>query len=164
MTPTITMKFALADAVYAAYKRGWNGEMRQRSKRPSARLTFGRRRRPYTVGGQTWDALLARDLIKPDGTLTAEGVKVGEEEFTRRNDGRSANRAAEEERGKEQQEAQALQDKVNRAKHLFRGLKVTSGDGRGRNVSDRISTNGYSGNLWIDDLLSIGEGIEKLRR
>jgi hypothetical protein len=163
-----TQRVALADAVFIAYEAGWSGSARQRSKRPAMRLKIGGFRargvRKMGVSGPTWDALLTKGLIAADGTLTKAGVEVGVEDFKERNGDKHPGVLAEENAGKRMSARRDKEEKVARAKRLLRGLKISEKRQGSIRLADHINENGLSLNaLWLDDLIALGEGIQKLR-
>jgi hypothetical protein len=172
--------YALSLAVYGAYRAGWNGEIRKRSTRPflkpSERFFRDRSdsgammRGPRTRGGgflvspQTFQSLVTKGFVDGGtGKLTMPGIIAGEERYEK-DHGRTAEQGASAHMLEDQAKEQAIQDKITRAKHLFRGLKVSRKVGGSRKVSDSIGRNGLPNNFfWLDDLISVGEEIEKLR-
>jgi hypothetical protein len=141
--------------------------MRQRSKRPAMRLKTGMRARGIRkmgVSGSTWDALRAKGLMTVDGVLTKAGVEVGVEDFKERNEGKHPGDLAEEKAGKRLAEHREKQEKVQRAKHLLRGLKLASKRGGSIKLADHINENGLDlRDLWLDDLIALGVCIENVR-
>ena len=160
-----TQRIALADAVFVAYVGGWTGSMRQTSKTPQVRLgSYRRQRRALAVTGPTWDSLLTKNLIDVDGFLGKEAVEVGVQEYKDRHDGKHPGDVAREQAEAKVIKRQEEEAKVKRAKHLLRGLKLSTKRNNKILLADHITKNGLDMNsLWLDDLVSIGEGIEKLR-
>lgn len=179
-TPSPNQGYALSLAVYRAYRSGWNGDFRRRSTRPflkpserfvreqsgSGAMVRGSRHQGggFLVTPQTFQSLVAKGLVQGGtGALTKEGIIAGEERYEKDN-GRTANQGSDAHMLEAQAKEQAIQDKIDRAKHLFRGFTVTRKVGGSKKVSDSIGRNGLPNNFfWLDDLISVGEEIEKLR-
>jgi hypothetical protein len=71
---------------------------------------------------------------------------------------------AEEKAGKRLAEHREKQEKVQRAKHLLRGLKLASKRGGSIKLADHINENGLDlRDLWLDDLIALGVCIENVR-
>jgi hypothetical protein len=172
--------YALSLAVYGAYRAGWNGDVRKRSTRPylkpserffrdrsdSGAMMRGPRVRGggFLISPQTFQSLVAKGLVDGGtGKLTKKGILAGEERYEK-DHGRTAEQGADAHMLEDQAKEQAVQDKIARAKHLFRGFKVTRKVDGSKKVSDAIARNGLPNNyFWLDDLIAVGEEIEKLR-
>lgn len=176
---TPNQAYALSLAVYAAYRAGWNGDIRKRSTRPSLRpgqRWFKERgggqmmpgpnysKAGYLITHQTFQALVSKRFVDgANGRLTMEGIVVAEEKFEDLH-GRTAEQAANAHMLEAQEKEQQIQDKIARAKHLFRGFKISRSFSGSKKIADQITRNGLPPNLFfLDDLITFGEEIEKLR-
>lgn len=166
--PTLTQESVLANAVYSAYKKGWNGKLGSEHSPMLAAGGFG-----YVgVPRGTREAAYRRDLVDRvlkspqsvsyDWPLTETGVKVGDAYYEKKH-GRTAKMAARELVNQENDRRKTHRDRKKRAKHLFRGLsrERTSRGGK-RSMASAIDESGEV-RLNLDDLLALGEDIEKLR-
>jgi hypothetical protein len=159
---TDTQAQCLADSVRIAYRAGWRGNLRSKT---APQLAWGAR--------PTAKALLAKGLVSlRDGyslrraKLTKLGVAVGEAEFKERYGVTSKEQADADAKAK-QKEDQERQDRIDRVKHLFRGLSLASTagyHGKKKTMAAHIDyQGGGSIRMDLDDLLVLGEQIEKLR-
>jgi hypothetical protein len=164
--PSSSQAHLLAEAVLIAYKAGWKGSMRENA-RPSL---------PGWATLPTISSLRSKGLVEPaeDGKrrggykkLTIHGVAAGEATY-KATYGISAEDQAEKNAKERQKVEQDAQDRKDRVKHLFRGLHVDrqasySAKGKkGRSIAAHIDRSS-SIQMNIDDLLVLGEEIEKLR-
>lgn len=162
---TRTQAKALADAVKAAYDAGWEGSLRKASSRPSLRTYRSGISEPTRLAMEAkglieWTEKPARCFV-----LTAAGVAIGKEFYEERH-GVSAETAAEGARRKKQAEEQVRVEKHRKAQRLFRGLNTAERRGaKSKSMSSRIKAAGPVNEvrLNMDDLIALGEGIEKLR-
>lgn len=162
---TRTQAKALADAVKAAYDAGWEGSLRKTASRPSLRsyrsgITEPTRLAMEAKGLIEWTEKPVRCFV-----LTSAGVAIGKEFYEERY-GVSAEQAAEGVRRKKQADEQAQLDKHRKAQRLFRGLNTAERRGaKSKSMSSRIKSAGPNNEvrLSMDDLIALGEGIEKLR-
>lgn len=163
---TRTQAKVLGDAVKAAYDRGWEGSLRKAGTRPRLETTYrGGVTEPTRLAMESKGLVEWTEKPRRGFVLTATGVALGEEFYADRH-GVSPKKAAEDVRRKKQQDEQARLDRIDRAKNLFRGLKTSEKRGaRSASMSARIDAGGNMGEvrLSIDDLIALGEGIEKLR-
>lgn len=163
--PSSSQAHLLAEAVLIAYKAGWKGSMREKI-RPSL---------PGWATLPTISSLRSKGLVEPAvegkrrsiGKLTIHGVAAGEETYKE-----TYNISAEDQADKAAKERQKIdqdaQDRKDKVKRLFRGLYVDrqasySAKGKkGRSIAAHIDRSS-SIQMNIDDLIVLGEGIEKLR-
>jgi len=160
---TPTQSKILAECVKKAYDNGWDGSLQKTTLRPK----LGREGTEPTRLAMEAKGLLEWGKSSTNSGqfyLTAAGVAAGNDFYLKRHGG-TAEADAKIKRTKEQEEAQAEQDKVDHAAHLFRGLNsATRARGGTKAMSSRIKKRQWGEvRLSIDDLIALGEGIEKLR-
>jgi hypothetical protein len=162
--PSPSQADLLGEAVLTAYKAGWKGSIREK-KAP---------RLPRWATRPTTSSLRSKGLVQErregeypvEKRLTKYGIAAGEENYKSRF-GISAKEQADRAAKAKQEAAQKEQDRKERIKHLFRGLHVSrkvygkSGK-KARSVVAHLE-NSSSIHLNSDDLLTLGEEIEKLR-
>src|SRR3954453_7496438 len=92
----------------------------------------------FLITPQTFQSLVAKGFVNGGtGALTKEGIIAGEERYEKDN-GRTANQGADAHMLEDQAKEQAVQDKIARAKHLFRGFKVTRKVKGSSKIADQI--------------------------
>jgi hypothetical protein len=165
--PTRSQSDLLGEAVLMAYKAGWKGSIREKV---SPRL-------PGWATMPTTNSLRSKGLVEPraegeypvEKRLTKYGIAAGEENYKLRF-GLSAKEQADRAAKEKQKIAQDAQDRKDKVKHLFRGMHISRGAGfnakkkgkRGRSIAAHIDRSS-SIQMNIDDLIVLGEQIEKLR-
>lgn len=165
--PTLTQESVLASAVFSAYQAGWNGKLGT----PHSPTLFAGNYTRAGVPRGTREAAYRRDLVdrvlsSPQSTsydwpLTEEGVKVGAAYYEKKH-GRTAKMAGTEVINAQKERRKKHAERKKRAKHLFRGLHRERGAKGKRSISAAIDESGEI-RLNLDDLLVLGEEIEKLR-
>lgn len=165
--PTVTQESVLAQAVYNAYRAGWNGKI---GTEHAPALFAGNYTRVGVPRG-TREAAYRRDLvdrvlkspqsISYDWPLTEKGIAVGAAYYEKKH-GRTAKMAGMEVVQQQKARLKAHADRKKRAKHLFRGLHRERGGKGKRSIASAIDESGEI-RLNLDDLLVLGEEIEKLR-
>lgn len=163
--PSPTQAMVLGDAVMAAYRRGWDGKLPSEVRATPPVLAGGNWNRVGVPEG-TVRACQRKMLVKQDEKwwrLTPSGVAAGIADYAARNGGAHPGDVAKREREEQAAKKKAREDKVKYAKRLFRGLhrSRTTEDGK-RTIGAAITENGEV-KLSLDDLIVLGEGIEKLR-
>jgi hypothetical protein len=161
--PSRSQRDVLSMAVYAAYEAGWKGNLREKTAPTVARWAT----KPTRI------SLRSKNLIEAAGSprgglgLTKFGIEAGETAFAA-DRGESAEQCAQKRREAVQESKQREKDRLDRAKHLFRGFYLTrqaSYGGKskaGRSVVAHLNR-GPSIHMSLDDLLALGEQIEALR-
>ena len=163
--PSTAQADYLADAVGRAYQAGWKGSLRERTAPMIARWAS----RPTRVSLRAKGLLEMTDGARARGSLllTKHGVEAGEAAYEETRGG-TAKEGADKAIRLRQEREQAEQDRKDRIKHLFRGLylKRQAGYGakskKGRSVAAHVE-HSSSIQMHVEDLLELGEGIEKLR-
>lgn len=156
----------LAHAVFPAYKElGWRGSMSENASPLMPRWST----KPTRVSLRAKGLLEATGCARGDLRLTRAGVRAGEFAYQVKN-GHSAKKGAAVVRREREEIKRKIQDRVDCACHLFRGLSLHRGAGFGkatkstRRVTAHIKrANGAEIRLNLDDLLELGEQIEKMR-
>jgi len=160
--PTPTQADALLAAIASAYDAGWKGSLRERMAPRVERWTT----RPTMMSMRSKGLVELVGGRREANLLTKAGVAVAEK-LHRERIGVSAEDAAEGRRERKREKDQALQDRVDHAKHLWRGLSLHRGFRGGKNArAKKMATHidkGYEVRLNLEDLLKLGEQIEKLR-
>lgn len=152
----------MCQALVDAYAAGWKGRFRENTAPRIARWVP----RPTKVSMRSKGLLEMVGSKRDAHLLTKEAIVVVEQLYKERT-GQWAELVAEERRQRKQKEDQARQDRVDRAKHLFRGLSIKRGfrgasTKRSRMMVTHIDHGGEV-RLRLEDLLELGEQIEKLR-
>lgn len=165
MRPTPSQAQLLAEGVAIAYRAGWKGSMRENA-RPSL---------PKWAPQPTRLSLRGKGLLEPVDheqsyrhllKMTKAGVEAGQDAYVEKH-GVTAQMAVEKQQEENRKREQDAQDRVDKAKHYFRGFKLSRarfGD-KSKNaklVTGHIQASGRL-DLPLDDLLVLGEQIEKLR-
>ncbi|HXU00042.1 MAG TPA: hypothetical protein VN903_03575 [Polyangia bacterium] len=166
--PTLTQKSVLAQAVFVAYRKGWNGKLGSEYAPTLPEGTFSR----VGVPLGTREACERRGLVEavprsPSSTsytwrLTKLGIEVGDAYYEKKH-GETAKKAGRVVIDQEKARRKAHADRKKRAKHLFRGLHRERGAKGKRTIAAAIDESGEV-RLNLDDLLVLGEEIEKLRQ
>lgn len=166
--PTPTQAAVLAEAVFDAFRRGWNGKL---GTDHSPLLGTGDwRRTGVPLGTRKAAERKGLVLIEQPGApgggriwrLSESGVKAGIASYQERYDMHPRTRArelAETERDRQRKAAA----RVKEAQHLWRGLRLSSATKGSRSVSKAITGMGRL-ELTVDDMIAIGKDIEKLRK
>jgi hypothetical protein len=166
--PTATQAMALGDAVAAAYRRGWDGKVGGKAAPQLPVGAWNYKGVPLGTRRACQRKMLVKVEENPRGggrlwVLTEAGVAAGLADYAARNDGAHPKVAAKEARAKEAAKKRDRAAKVKKAKHLFRGLRRSrTAENGSKAVSAAITENGEV-RLSLDDLLVLGEGVEKLR-
>lgn len=162
--PTTAQADYLADAVGWAYRAGWKGSMREKARPRLARWVA----RPSRAAMRSKGLVEFTDETGRFCYLTMHGVAAGETAYKAKH-GESAQARAELGMKKEQEAAQARQDRKDKIAHLFRGLYLhresgfrKKGGKKYRSVAAHLESSS-SIQMNEEDLLALGEGIEKLR-
>ena len=165
--PTAAQSMALGNAVWTAYRRGWDGKM-------------GSENTPFLyVGG--WNVtgvplgtrkacvrkMLCEEVERRGSSgiwywLTETGIAAGLADYARRHQGEHPKAKVDADAKEAKRKQEERKAKVKHAKHLFRGLKLERGAGGKKSISAAIDMDGEL-KLNLDDLIVLGEGIEKLR-
>ncbi len=163
--PSAAQAMALGKAVAAAYRAGWNGTLEADHSPVLPVGNWNYVGVPEGTRRACERKMLVKSVKNPgSGTkwpLTAEGVKAGVADYAARNGGAHPEADAKTERAAQAAKKKEREARVKHARHLFRGLRRSRATDGKKTMAAAIK--GETVELTIDDLIVLGEGIERLR-